>query len=315
MSESSEDSYEQRLRGESVVSNPDSYVGSRTASVFDATAALSFPKIDLEANIKAYKSQNQCFICETQLGRGSFNNAKKLSCKFCYNAVCSNCSPLTSLHQISQNPERICMKCYNAFIEETSIKKASTRLSIELEQAVDFSNHQVTTRKLLEAKCSQLEIEITEKEETFRISLEERIREITEKKDGEINCLRETANKDVSDLVAMISLFKDEIERMKEKLREALQNAEQKENENKELQHHLIQLNSLLKTLQSEQKEEAKTNSEISELLEFKKNSNKLMNEKLEEIDNLQNQVKELKKKIEIIQTAPRSSTCGCTIY
>ena len=274
MSESSENSDDSSPRDENNISNPESYVGSQATSVYNTGSGASYPHINYAANPLAYKEQKQCFICETQLGKSNFTSIKKLNCKFCYNAVCSNCSPLASAHPLTHRPERICMKCYNAFIEEKSIKSASSELKLQLDQANEKNTSQTINIKLLESKCNQLEKDLEEKDTEYQEKLNFEIKKINDIKETELLLEKETVRNEVTELEGIINDIKAELERNKENFNEI----SNKNKQNEDLQKRAL-------------------------------------NEKNEEIEKLRFENAELKRKIEIIQTAPKANSCGCIVF
>jgi hypothetical protein len=204
MSQESDSSDDDRLRSGSLVSNPDSYVTSRSGSVFEANSLQVYPTVQFNSNKKAYKTQIQCFICETQLGKSSFNISVKFNCKFCYNAVCSNCSPLSCLHPLTQRPERICMACYNTFVEEKSIKAASAGIKAELEKFSSEKNAEIAKREFFESKVKTLEKELEDTQIEFKLKIEEKnkinqeLRETIKDRDKKIIDLEKEINSKLS---------------------------------------------------------------------------------------------------------------------
>lgn len=103
---------ENRIRDESVWSSADSYVGSRTHSTADRLQFNIYPIIKPDIDRKAYKTQKNCSNCEKMIAKRGITHPKKFNCKFCFNAVCNDCSPLTINHPESLKRERVCMNCF-----------------------------------------------------------------------------------------------------------------------------------------------------------------------------------------------------------
>jgi hypothetical protein len=101
----------------------------------------------------AWITMKHCGVCGTattvkgglfaQLTRG----VKKYHCKFCYKAVCSNCSLQRAKHPESKTSERICNSCFlenfetairtsmQAQIDEKNVELISARRTLEADQA------------------------------------------------------------------------------------------------------------------------------------------------------------------------------------
>lgn len=93
------------------------------------------PIVDLKTDQNAYESQNQCFTCDATLKGFDVRKEKKIHCKFCYNALCSECSALEALHPRTQSLETICKNCLNAFSEEDFVDSDSSSIKAGVESA------------------------------------------------------------------------------------------------------------------------------------------------------------------------------------
>ncbi|CAG9332369.1 unnamed protein product [Blepharisma stoltei] len=200
---SSENSSEndQRDREESVWSNPDSYVGSRTTSVTDRSQLSISPAIKPGIDRNAYKNQKYCIVCEIQVAKHGVVRAKRFSCKFCYNAVCGSCSPLTLLHPETFRPERVCMNCFYSFIEEKFKNSGNEEFKIRLESEIQDKNMEIAKKKLAEVRCAQLEEDIDLKDQELiklKIELEEE-KKRAEKANKELNSNQHKAEKEIKD--------------------------------------------------------------------------------------------------------------------
>lgn len=157
---------EGRIREASMWSNPDSYVGSRSTSIserFQINNLLTIKSL----NKHAYKTQKQCSVCEKQVAKHGIISARKYCCKFCYNAVCEDCSPLTFLHPESNRPERVCISCYYNFIEEKLKTANNQELKYRLEDEIQDKGMETAKRIVAELRYKEIESEIKAKDESI----------------------------------------------------------------------------------------------------------------------------------------------------
>jgi hypothetical protein len=78
--------------------------------------ALNYLKANIEVaeDTEVYKTQGLCRVCKTYVKDGflSGKNRKKF-CKFCFQAVCSACSPFKILGNGGGKKKRLCIACVN----------------------------------------------------------------------------------------------------------------------------------------------------------------------------------------------------------
>ncbi|CAG9325006.1 unnamed protein product [Blepharisma stoltei] len=128
---------------------------SQTQSSLQASpqVVLKVSSIDKSVNKKAYKTQNNCVICNVNFAKGGPVSVQKHTCRFCYQAVCSSCSPLTAIHPSTNNLERICIPCYTRYLKE----------EIERENEAEKQgviSREVELRKSLNSEKMKLEEEL-----------------------------------------------------------------------------------------------------------------------------------------------------------
>ncbi|CAG9318967.1 unnamed protein product [Blepharisma stoltei] len=209
-----------RSREVSMWSNSDSCVASRSTSTVDRSSFNIYPKVKQDVDRTAYKQQKYCIVCETQVGKHGITKAKKLCCKFCFNAVCANCSPLTLMHPETHILERVCMTCFYASIEDKMKIAGESDIKQKIEQEIQEKNMIIARKKLCENKISDLEDLLNEKSKqendlireiqnckkkmTSKIDDEEKLKKLSEtvKDVREINILEEiqTLERENSDL-------------------------------------------------------------------------------------------------------------------
>ena len=155
--------------------------------------ALNYVKsnLDVSTDLELFKMQGLCRICKTYV-KNSFlsGKSKKKCCKFCYQAVCNNCSPFKLNDPSTKKNKRLCLACFNDTL------KKYYRITIGPE------SNQVQNQNL------KMIIEQNHDEELIEVILEEIIRrrkdienvkkeilELTEEK-NETNEIPEISNSD-----------------------------------------------------------------------------------------------------------------------
>mmetsp|Transcript_7756 Transcript_7756/g.14736 ORF Transcript_7756/g.14736 Transcript_7756/m.14736 type:complete len:410 (+) Transcript_7756:3079-4308(+) len=161
-------------------------------------------EISRTINRKAWKSEKNCFVCGATLGiaLGKLTNLVSLDnlrnpmnitnavpmtmtyhCKFCYHAVCSDCSRLELLHPESQELEKACKNCYTEAVEN----RVRTSMATEIEATTNELNalsqalkneetarqHELSKRKSLTHKLKDVETTLKEKEQSLQAELDD----------------------------------------------------------------------------------------------------------------------------------------------
>ena len=90
---------------------------SRNSSVLEVLPTPEALKFAVSRSKLSWKNEKTCRKCQRELGMG-LNRARKHFCKFCYHAVCSDCSPQKVMHPEDHEPLRICDTCLQKAFEE-----------------------------------------------------------------------------------------------------------------------------------------------------------------------------------------------------
>lgn len=134
---------------------------------------------------KISKNQNECKICGIPFTKKGASQTQKhvwysLFSRFCYNAVCSACSPLTAVHPETNNSERICLVCYTHYlrihIQDQNAPKTQEKIkseiekyqrdsfAIHLEQLERVKNDSKENQKHLQDQIARLSMEMQDRD-------------------------------------------------------------------------------------------------------------------------------------------------------
>ena len=246
-----------------------------------------FPKV-IEGNKGSSKEQKHCFLCRNSIG--GLVEKKKLTCSFCYNAVCQNCSPLKCNHPETLKEERVCMQCYIFAIEDQVRNEVKGQINNEF--GADEQNKRI--KETLKSEISDYEQEL----KTLDVHLQnaheelERIKGLRSKKMEE-ESKKENEEKLKNDL---------EIENLKAKILKATEESRKKrslivvqENEIEAIRKHLLVQEEKVQGLKTEVEVERQKEVEIGR-------RSRDVEENSDEKESLVKELNELKKLIEELQ-------------
>lgn len=218
-------------------------------------------------NKDAWLVQKKCGVCGTSVTNkvGMFaqftGGVKKYNCKFCYKAVCANCSSQRARHPETETVERICNSCCSenfeknirssmqSEIDERNVQLASIRRTSEADTASAASirkKAQVLLKKIEEVEKigqdKELEIKAEVIEQTANCSaLQDEIDELT-KKVRLLNAEKTRLMEDTASLQIEIAQTKESLhDDISESLKETVQD---QESHVEELRKELIRLES-----------------------------------------------------------------------
>lgn len=116
------------------------------------------PQIRPDIDLAAYKMQRLCKICLLNLKETKLNaKTKKYHCKFCGEAVCSDCSSVKVYSVDTRNMERICLACLNEELSDMCRKEAREEIKkinqlSENEKLVNYEGIETNKQYLQELK-------------------------------------------------------------------------------------------------------------------------------------------------------------------
>lgn len=125
------------------------------------------PEIEKNFNTQAYKSQNNCAVCVAIVKKSHFSKNRKYYCKFCYKAVCINCSNLKCFHPILNQAKRICIACFNSAIRKQVKESTKDLISKYIKVAIEESKVNIGEINKFEDKIDSLKEQIFKKKETL----------------------------------------------------------------------------------------------------------------------------------------------------
>jgi predicted nucleic acid-binding Zn-ribbon protein len=124
------------------------------------------------------------------LGIAGLSTNKKYHCKFCYSAVCENCSSSRVEHLETAKPERICEHCYLRYFEDTlktgiqaELDEARSKLKAskaEYAKEAALAEQERSQAKQLEAKLLEMEGDAEKRFTGMRQSLQKHQKECDE---------------------------------------------------------------------------------------------------------------------------------------
>lgn len=127
--------------------NASESVGSEFKSSLDLTKiTIKIAPFDPDLDRAKYTAMKECITCNSALGKGGI---KKHYCKFCYNAVCSACSPLTGPHPESGKEERICNPCYINGLKLAVMDSGDEYVKFKLRAEIEEKEKEIAKRKQL----------------------------------------------------------------------------------------------------------------------------------------------------------------------
>jgi len=135
-----------------------------------ASSSSSIPDTpDTASSPHPWRKEKECFLCKTPVGNG-FLRTKKHVCKFCYHAVCSDCSPGSIVHDRTRKQERVCTTCEDSLEPDPrGLRRAVTSLAM-LEETEEKLNMETALRQAVESKfavaVAAMERRVKEMEET-----------------------------------------------------------------------------------------------------------------------------------------------------
>ena len=189
-----------------------SSIKSNSASSLHVKSIIPQPKTGIDE--PAYKHQRICKVCGLNLKEKLIGKkAKKYFCKFCYEAVCANCSCLKCYHNVLKKSKRICIGCFNEAVEKNvrgsvEDRRQSIQSNISYTSDVDIEKKLEDMAEKLNRKKSKL-LKINKKiQEGMKLSLAES--KIESKDSQEIIALENSLYEKTKDL-----------EKLKKKAREA----------------------------------------------------------------------------------------------
>lgn len=144
-----------------------------------------------------WRKEKACYLCETPLGHGLLRS-KKHGCKFCFHAVCDDCSPNRKINQRTGKEQRICNFCEEVkqqddrefrravtnldILAETEEKlklETALRQSVECKYAVTEATREKKAKELENVLERAEEAEKKAEELTFRLMIQsEKAREM-----------------------------------------------------------------------------------------------------------------------------------------
>lgn len=144
------------------------------------------PEVEQSSNTQAYKSQNNCAVCVSIVKKSHFSKNRKYYCKFCYKAVCINCSNLKCFHPILNQAKRICIACFNEAIRKQVKETTKDLISKYIKVAIEESKVNIGEINKFEDKIDFLKEQIFKKKEALaKFSKEiEEINKIPENETG-----------------------------------------------------------------------------------------------------------------------------------
>lgn len=169
---------------------------------------------------KAWRREKACIVCGTTLGIAlgkltnlvSFDNLKNplnlasavpiamsYHCKFCYHAVCADCSKFELMHPETQKLERACKNCYTDAVETRVRRSMSTDINRTLKELDRFTkamgDEEASKQRdsgraqALSLKLADLETEVGERERKLQAQLDN-LNEQKQVKQKEIEFIR-----------------------------------------------------------------------------------------------------------------------------
>lgn len=196
--------------------------------------ALNYVKSNLEVStdLEMFKMQGLCRICKTYV-KTSFlsGKSKKKCCKFCYQAVCNNCSPFKLNDPSTKKKKRLCLACFNDTLKKYFRFTIGPESNQEQNKNFKVIVEQIHDEELLEV----ISEEISRRKKDIE-NVRKEIMVLTEEK-KEIN--------EIADVGDSIETHKKNLEKLAEDYRKAgieLEVAKKTEKKNK----------SLIKKLQSQ---------------------------------------------------------------